>query len=77
MSGDNIISMAEHGLVSRVDLPAERILKPALDADLEDAIVIGHRKDGSLYFAGTMADGGEVLWLMELAKRRLMEGFEE
>lgn len=72
---DNIVNMADHGLITRVDLPAERILRPALEADLEDAIVIGHRKDGEFYFAGTMADGGEVLWLMELAKKFMMENF--
>ncbi len=35
-------------------------------------LIVGHNKDGSLYFASTYADGGHVLWLMELAKRELL-----
>ena len=34
-------------------------------------------KDGDLYFASTMADGGEVLWLMEQCKKRLLESAKE
>ena len=34
-------------------------------------------KDGDLYFASTMSDGGEVLWLMEQCKKRLLESAKE
>ncbi len=59
--------------VSRLDLPPERILQCALDAKLDSAVVIGYDADGDFYFASTHADGGDVLWLMELAKKKLLE----
>lgn len=54
-----------------LDLPAERVLTKALEADLETAIVVGYDKDGSFYFASTTADGGNVVWLFEKAKLSL------
>lgn len=59
--------------VSKLDLPAERILQAAIDAKIDTAVVIGWDKDGELYFASTKADGGDVIWLMELAKKKLLE----
>jgi hypothetical protein len=59
------------GVVTKLDLPAERILTGALAAELDSAVVIGW--DGSdLYFASSIANGAEVLWLLEEAKIQLM-----
>jgi hypothetical protein len=59
------------GVVTKLDLPAERILAGALAAELDSAVVIGW--DGSdLYFASSIANGAEVLWLLEEAKIQLM-----
>lgn len=66
---------------TRLDLPAERILQAALDAGLEQVIVIGRLKpeiegvpaiDGQEYMASSIANGAEVLWLVERLKFRLM-----
>lgn len=59
---------------TRLDIPAERILRQALDSDLETAIVIGRTRDGNIYFVSSFADGGDVLWLMEIAKKHLLGG---
>lgn len=48
-------------VVTTLDIPAERILKQATDADLKEAMVIGTNQDGSFYFAATFGDGGNVL----------------
>ena len=58
--------------VTSLDLPVERILRKAGEADLEQAVVIGWTKDGDPYFASSCADGPEILWLIELTKLRLL-----
>lgn len=58
--------------VTSLNIPTQRVLQGALDAELLSAIVIGYDKGGEFYFASTQADGGDVLWLMELAKFKLM-----
>lgn len=62
--------------ISRLDIPAERVLDWARDEDLLSAIVIGKTADGELYFASSLADGGAVLWLLEVVKRQLLEAAE-
>lgn len=59
--------------VTRLDLPSERVLQKAIDAAVQEVVVIGYDKDGEFYFASSKADGGDVLWLLEQAKKRLME----
>lgn len=58
--------------VTRLDIPVERILAGAADADLKLCIVIGEQQDGSFYFASNKANGPEVLWSVEQAKQALL-----
>ena len=58
-------------VTTTLDQPCERILNGALEAPLRQVIVIGFDADMELYFASSMADGGDVLWWLEVAKRRL------
>jgi hypothetical protein len=58
---------------TKLDVPAARVLKAATDADMQTAIVIGWDSTGEFYFASSAADGAEVLWLIELAKIKLMK----
>lgn len=39
---------------------------------LEGVILIGYDKQGEEYFASSYADGGDVLWLLERMKLRLL-----
>lgn len=55
------------------NLSPERVLSAALEADLEGVVVLGYTKDGEAYFASSYADGGSVMWLMELMKRELLK----
>lgn len=59
--------------ISRLDLPADRILDAAKAAELEGVVVIGYHKDGSEYFASSYADGSIPVWLMERSKKKLLE----
>jgi hypothetical protein len=68
--------VVELDVVTRLDIPAERVLRQATEDNLESAVVIGYR-DGEFYFASSLADGGDVLWLLELAKRKLFETADE
>ena len=71
---ENVIPL---GGVTRLDIPTDRVLEAAKGHCSEGVIVIGWDDDGSLYFASSMADGGEVLWLLEMCKKRLLEEGED
>jgi hypothetical protein len=71
MSEDNVIVLP---VMTRLDLPPDRILSAAKDADLEGCFIIGRTKAGDVYFGSSFADGGEILWLWEKAKAALLEG---
>lgn len=59
-------------VITTLDTPPERVLDAA-PKDLEQVVIVGTRKDGSLYFASSKSDGGSVLWLFEVAKKELLE----
>ena len=59
--------------LTKLDVPPERVLQAAIDADLEGVLVLGYDKEGDIYMAGTYADGGTVIWLMEKCKKRLID----
>lgn len=59
-------------VVTTLDLDSNRVLQSALDAGVTSAVVMGYDKDGQFYFASSKADGGDVLWLIETAKLKLL-----
>ena len=58
--------------VTSLNLPPNRILQGAW-SKLRGAVLIGWDTYGDFYFASSIADGGDVLWLMEKAKKELLE----
>lgn len=60
-------------VITRLDLPTERVIEALKDVDLDAIVVVGHLKDGRFYFASNKADGAEVLWFLESAKFKLMK----
>ena len=58
---------------STLDIPPERVLEWAKEADLESVVILGYDKDGGEYFISSIADGGSVLWLLERLKKALLE----
>jgi len=66
---DNVVTLP---VVTKLDMPPERVLDMAKAKGLTGAVVIGRDQAGDLYFASSIADGGDVLWLMELAKIELL-----
>ena len=61
------------GGVTRLDIPPERVLDGAKDKCPDGVVVLGFDADGDFYFASSIADGGTVIWLLELAKKKLLE----
>ena len=64
--------VVELSQITRLDLPVERVAQAADEANLESCVVIGYDKDGDFYFASSIADGPNVLWLLEQARLRLL-----
>lgn len=60
-------------MVTRLDIPVERVLSRALEADLQSVVLLAYDKDGEEYFASSFADGGDMLWLMRRAERKLLD----
>lgn len=58
--------------ITRLDLPADQVLELA-GGQLEGVVVVGFDKDGQFYAASSYADGGTVLWLLEVLRKRLLE----
>lgn len=48
------------------------ILDGAKRANLSEVVIVGMDQDGAFYFASNIAAGPGVLWLLELAKTRLI-----
>lgn len=58
--------------ITTLDLPADRVLEEAIGC-LDQVVVVGFTKDGDEYFASSTADGGDTLWMLERAKKRLLD----
>lgn len=59
--------------ITRLDVPAGRVLERAVEHDLDVCVVVGFDKDGEFYFASSSPDGGNAIWLLESAKHKLMQ----
>lgn len=66
---DNIVAFTG---VTTLDCPPDRVISAAL-GKMEAVVIVGRHIDGSEYFASSVADGGDVLWMMERAKKALLE----
>lgn len=60
------------GIVIDKDVDTNQILAKAFD-EMDGVILAGYDKDGEFYFASSIADGGEILWLIEKLKFKLMD----
>lgn len=61
------------GGVTRLDIPTDQVLENAKGDCTDGVVVLGFDDDGELYFSSSIADGGTVVWLLELAKKALLE----
>lgn len=63
--------------ITRINLDPQRILDASKEANLESVIVLGYTKDGCTYFASSLADGADALWLLEMSKAELIAAARE
>lgn len=65
---DNVIPLNN---ITKLDLPPDRVLQSAV-GQMDGVVLLGWDKNGELYFASSIADGGEVNWLLDKAKMALL-----
>lgn len=68
---DNIVELP---VITRLDLPADRVIDKAFNAtpSLTKVVILGYDENGDEYFTSSISDGGEVLWLIERFKLSLL-----
>ncbi len=57
--------------VTRHDLDPDTVLENT-KGQLKQFVIIGYDTDGDFFFSSTMADGGDAMWLLEVAKTKLL-----
>ena len=66
---ENVISA---GIVTRLDMDPVQVLAAAAERGLNAVVVVGYDTDGEEYFASSVADGADALWLLERCKKALI-----
>ena len=65
------------GNLTRLDGDVDEILKAAI-GELEGVVLIGFKKEGEdIWAASSYADGGTVMWLLEMCKRKMLGASED
>jgi hypothetical protein len=70
MSDDNVIVL---DVLTTINLPPERILNAALEADLAALVVVGYDKNGQYYFHSSIPHGSTINWLLDQCKKRIID----
>jgi hypothetical protein len=55
----------ELGCITKLDLPPQKVLNYALEHDLDSIVIVGYTKDGEEYFASSVADGAQAMYLLQ------------
>jgi hypothetical protein len=55
------------------DFDAKVILEACARRNVTSVVIIGWEDDGDFLFTSSMGDGPECLWLLEMAKKKLLE----
>ena len=59
--------------VTTLDLNPDDVLRESVGLYPGGVFVCGWDESGAVQFSSSLADGGSILWLMEIAKVRLMK----
>lgn len=65
-----------HGFTT-LDLPPERVLDGAKEANLAGVVIIGVEPDGKEYLASSWGDSAAILWHLKRAEHVLMRMADE
>lgn len=79
-------AVAEDGMTSNVrilpivtseELSPIAMLEAAKNGDLQKVVIVGIDADGNSFFSSSIGDAREVNWMLELAKRDLMDMYKK
>jgi hypothetical protein len=70
-SSPNKTNVVQLPVLTRLDLNSDMLLK-SLVGKLDSFVLAGWDKDGNEFFSTSIADGGDVLWLIERLKLSLL-----
>jgi hypothetical protein len=70
MSDDNVVVL---DVLTTINLPPERILNAALEADLAALVIVGYDKNGEYYFHSSIPHGATINWLLDQCKKRIID----
>jgi hypothetical protein len=73
MEGEKMAEIIPLGNITKLDRPTDVVLDQCKGHCSEGVVVMGFDDEGDFYFASSIADGGSVIWLLEQAKKRLLE----
>lgn len=65
--------VVELGVVTSLPVPSEKLLQKAIEGGVTNVVIIGYDPEGQFWFASSDADGGDVIWLLEMAKKKILE----
>ena len=66
---ENVVGL---GVATSLDIEPARVLAAALEVGLSGVVVVAYDSTGDEYFASSISDGGTTLWLLEKAKKALL-----
>lgn len=72
MTNDNKSNIVEFTGETFVDISPDKILENN-KGEMDICLVIGKNKDGSFHFAGSTSDTLTIIWLLECAKKFIMD----
>lgn len=64
-------------VITSLDLEPDQVLQKAIEANLTDVVICGYDANGDEYFASSLADGAEVLWILQRSSKSLLEMADE
>lgn len=68
-----VVPIQDHAAFEESEtMTVRRILANARRNGLTEVLVIGYESDGSLFVSGHPPSPGDALWLMEMAKQKLL-----
>jgi hypothetical protein len=62
--------------VTRLDIDVDQMLENT-KGQLNNCVILGYDKEDNLYFSSSIADGGDVMWLIEALKLKLLTVFTD
>jgi hypothetical protein len=71
---DNVVTLQT---VTTLDIPPERVLSQAIEADMDSVVIVGWKKTGEFYFAASEADLRHTAWALQRALHDLLKRDEE